>query len=62
MIPIYSPSFGKNEKDNLLECIDTGWISSQGGFIEQFENNFSKFISVKHCISTNYINDISKGD
>ena len=52
MIPIYSPSFGKNEKDNLLECIDTGWISSQGGFIEQFENNFSKWNAMQYGVAT----------
>ena len=52
MIPIYSPSFNKEEKENLLECIDTGWISSQGEFIEEFENNFSSWNGVQCGIAT----------
>ena len=36
-----------------MNCLNTGWISSEGPYVKQFENNFSKFIGVKHCISTN---------
>ena len=52
MIPIYSPSFNKEEKELLSECIDTGWISSQGKFIEQFENNFSNWNMMQHGVAT----------
>jgi perosamine synthetase len=52
LIPIFSPYFNKEEKNNLLECIDTGWISSQGSFIEQFENDFSKWNKTKHAVAT----------
>jgi perosamine synthetase len=52
LIPIYSPTFNKEEKENLLECIDTGWISSQGEFIEQFENNFSNWNRTQYGLAT----------
>lgn len=46
--PVYQPSLGKKEKENVLECLDSTWISSKGKFITQFENSFSEFIGVKH--------------
>jgi len=52
MIPIYSPSLNKEEKENLTECIDTGWISSQGKFIEQFENSFAVWNKMQYGVAT----------
>ena len=52
MIPIYSPSLNKEEKENLIECVDTGWISSQGDFIGKFENNFSHWNRMKYGVAT----------
>ena len=46
--PVYQPSLGQKEKENVLECLDSTWISSKGKFITQFENSFSEFIGVKH--------------
>ncbi len=52
MIPIYEPLVGPEEKKNLIECIDTGWISSQGRFIEQFENKFSNWNKMQYGVAT----------
>lgn len=52
MIPIYSPSFNKEEKENLLECIDTGWISSQGNLIEKFECDFASWNKMQYGVTT----------
>ena len=46
--PVYQPSLGSKEKENVLECLDSTWISSKGKFITQFENSFSKFIGLNH--------------
>jgi perosamine synthetase len=43
IIPIYSPSLGQRERDNLLECLESTWISSKGKFIAQFERDFAIF-------------------
>jgi perosamine synthetase len=41
MIPVNTPLLGGNERKYLLECLDTGWISSEGPFIKQFEERFA---------------------
>lgn len=43
-IPVNSFSFNGNEKEYLQECIDTGWISGEGPFIDKFEKGFSRYI------------------
>lgn len=47
--PVYQPSLGKKERENVLECLDSTWISSKGKFINQFENSFSEFTGIKHA-------------
>lgn len=37
MIPVNEPVLDGNEKKYLNECIDTGWISSEGPFVARFE-------------------------
>lgn len=51
MIPVNEPLLNGNEKKYLNECIDTGWISSEGPFIKKFEENFSKRMGRKHGIA-----------
>lgn len=41
-IPVNEPVLDGNEKKYLNECIDTGWISSEGPFIREFEERFAK--------------------
>ena len=38
-IPVNEPLLNGNEKKYLCECIDTGWISSEGPFVKKFEEN-----------------------
>jgi perosamine synthetase len=40
-VPVNEPLLAGNEKKYLNECLDTGWISSEGPFIRQFEERFS---------------------
>jgi perosamine synthetase len=40
-IPVNIPILDGNEKRYLIECIDTGWISSEGPFIKAFEEKFA---------------------
>lgn len=51
MIPVNTPLLNGNEKKYLNECIDSGWISSEGPFVKQFESQFSEFIGQKHGIA-----------
>ena len=49
--PVYQPSLGQKEKENVLECLDSTWISSKGKFITQFENSFSEFVGINHSVA-----------
>jgi perosamine synthetase len=40
-IPVNTISITGNEKKYINECIDTGWISSEGPFIKKFEENLA---------------------
>jgi len=50
-IPVNEPLLDGNEKKYLAECIDTGWISSEGPFVERFEKNFASYVGRKHGIA-----------
>jgi perosamine synthetase len=51
MIPVNEPLLDGNEKKYLIECIDSGWISSEGPFIKQFEEKFAARVGRKHGIA-----------
>lgn len=51
MIPVNEPLLDGNEKRYLMECIDTGWISSEGPFVKQFEEKFAARMGRKHGIA-----------
>ena len=40
-IPVNEPLLNGNEKKYLCECIDTGWISSEGPFVKEFDKKLS---------------------
>jgi len=40
-VPVNEPVLDGNEKKYLNECIDTGWISSEGPFVSEFERRFA---------------------
>lgn len=51
MIPVNKPDIGEKASDLLSVCADTGWISSAGDFIDQFERMFADFIGVEHAVT-----------
>jgi len=51
MIPVNEPLLAGNEKKYLLECIETGWISSEGPFIKEFEQKFSDRVEREYGIA-----------
>ncbi len=48
---ILQPVIGDEEINNLLECANTGWISSQGRFIKKFEDDFSSYLNGGHAVA-----------
>ena len=51
-ISIYEPELLGNERKYLLDCIDSNWISSQGSYINKFENKLADYHNSKFCIAT----------
>ncbi|MDD4603833.1 MAG: DegT/DnrJ/EryC1/StrS family aminotransferase [Bacteroidales bacterium] len=51
-ISIAQPSFLGNEKKYVLDALESGWISSIGPYIENFEREFARHHGVKHAIAT----------
>lgn len=51
MIPVNEPLLDGNEKRYLNECIDTGWISSEGPFVARFESAMAKMVGRRHGIA-----------
>ena len=51
MIPVNQPLLNGREKELLINCIETGWISSDGPFINEFEKNFSSYIGADFGIA-----------
>lgn len=50
-IPVNEPLLDGNEKKYLCECIDTGWISSEGPFVKRFEADMATYVGRKHGIA-----------
>jgi perosamine synthetase len=50
-IPVNEPLLNGNEKKYLAQCIDTGWISSEGPFVKQFEEEFAAIVHRKYGIA-----------
>ena len=50
-IPVNEPVIGDLEKKLVLECLNTGWISSEGPFVSQFEDAFSRRVGRKHGVA-----------
>lgn len=50
-IPVNEPLLNGNEKKYLCECIDSGWISSEGPFVKRFEEEMAQYVSRKYGIA-----------
>jgi perosamine synthetase len=47
-IPVYKPHFTGREREYVLDCIDTGWISSRGAYVDRFEKACGEAIGDGH--------------
>ena len=49
MIAVNAPLFNGNEKKYLNQCIDSGWISSEGPFVKRFEDEMASYVGRKYA-------------
>jgi len=52
LIPLHEPEFSGCEWDYVKECIDTGWVSSAGSYVERFESDLANFTGVRYAVAT----------
>lgn len=52
MIPIAEPCLGDEELKNVVDAVKSGWISSKGKFIEEFERGFARYCGVKYGVAS----------
>ena len=50
-IPVNEPLLDGNEKKYLCECIDTGWISSEGPFVQRLERELAERVGRRFGIA-----------
>jgi len=51
VIPVNEPRLGPEEVENVLQCVRSGWISSEGQFIRQFEEMWARYCGVEHGVA-----------
>lgn len=52
MIALHEPEFAGNEWEYVKECIDTGWVSSVGSYVNRIEADLAAFTGAAHAIAT----------
>lgn len=51
-IPLHRPVFAGNERQYLLDCIDSNFVSSVGAKVTEFEERIAAFTGAKHAVAT----------
>lgn len=51
-LPVAQPVLGERELVYVTECILSGWISSTGRFVTEFEKRCAEYCGVPHAVST----------
>ena len=50
-IPIAEPEIGEEELKLVMEAVKSGWVSSKGKYIKEFEKDFSNYIGTKYGVA-----------
>ena len=50
--PLHAPEICGNEWDYVKECLDTGWVSTAGSFVDRFESSLCEITGASHSIAT----------
>ena len=51
-VALHEPRFGDQEKANVLDCVESGWVSYLGGYVDQFEQRIAALAGVAEGIAT----------
>jgi len=50
-VALHEPIFRGNEWDYVKECLDTGWVSSVGKYVDRFEGALADYTGARHAIA-----------
>ncbi|HOY67573.1 MAG TPA: LegC family aminotransferase [Candidatus Ozemobacteraceae bacterium] len=50
--PLHEPEFAGREWEYVKDCLDTGWVSSVGNYVDRFEAMLAEFTGAKRVIAT----------
>ncbi len=50
-IPLFEPRLGGKEWEYVKECLDTGWLSSAGEYVERFERSVADYIQCRYAVA-----------
>lgn len=72
MIPLSIPHLNGKEWEYVKDCLDTGWVSSAGAYVTQFENMVAEYAGAKYGVAavngtsalhlSMHMNDVKLGD
>lgn len=51
-IPLCVPAIQGNEWEYLKACLDTGWVSSVGAFVDRFERDLAAYTGTRYAVAT----------
>jgi perosamine synthetase len=51
MIPVNEPLLGSREVEYVTDCVKSGWVSSAGHYLEQFEEEWARFCGRKYGLA-----------
>jgi len=52
MLLLSGPNMGGNEWKYVKDCLDTGWVSSVGAYVDQFEKMSAEFSGTQYAVAT----------
>ncbi|WP_427138361.1 LegC family aminotransferase [Psychrobacillus psychrodurans] len=50
-VPLHEPTFNELELDYVTDCIQSGWVSSVGKYVDRFEKELAEFTGVKRAVA-----------
>ena len=50
-IPVAEPILGGNEQRYVIDCLETGWISGSGKYVQAFEEHFAAYCGAKYAVA-----------
>lgn len=49
--PLHAPEFRGREWDYVKDCLDTGWVSSVGAYVDRIERDLEAFTGIAHAVA-----------